>query len=130
MSASDGDIQPSDGVESVNGIGPSRGDTLRQNGYETVQDLQEASQEELAQYIPGNVAQSVKQQVGDTSQSGNGRGGGQRNIPNVAEAKSQARQMPGAIAKTVRVDGSQVSKVLEKEQEMHTSGASIEIHKG
>lgn len=120
MSASETDIQPSDDVEVVDGIGPSRGETLRQNGYETVRDLQEASVEELSQFIPGNVAQSIKQLVGDR----------RRNIPQVAEAKSKARQIPGAIAKTVRVDGRQVSKVLEKESEIHTSGATIEIHKG
>lgn len=122
MSASDPSdgLSPEDELTEVTGIGPSRADTLRENSYQTVEDLQLADTSDLAQLLPGNVASDVKEQVGNKIQ----------NVPNIAQAKKQAQETPGAKAKTVKVDGQQRTKVLEKEQEQHLPGCTVEIRKG
>lgn len=113
-------IAPSDGPQSVSGIGEKRGSDLRDAGYETVRDLQTASVEQLAEQLPLSVAQEVKEKVGNRVQ----------NVPNIAKAREIAQDRPGAIAKTVRVNGKQRTKVLDKSEEMSLEGGTIEVHKG
>lgn len=114
------EIGPSDGVENVSGIGGSRGQTLRENGYRTVEDLQGASLQDLDTVLPSNVARSVKETVGNAAKP----------VTSIAQAKEEAQKKAGAKAKMVRVNGRQQAKVLEKEFEQHVAGATIEIHKG
>lgn len=126
MSANDSELSPDAGVETVDGVGPSRGETLRENGYETVSDLQSVGMNELMQLLPSNVAQSVKSQAG----TGPPAEVAQR-LTTAAQAREQAQKTPGAIAKVVKgPDGKQRPKVLRKISERHEAGATIEIHKG
>lgn len=126
MSASDSEVAPDADVETVDGIGPSRGETLRANGYETVADLQDTSLGELTQILPSNVAQSVKSQVGDGAPADVS-----ERLTTAAQAREEAQKIAGAKAKTVKgPDGKQRPKVLRKVDESHEDGATVEIHKG
>jgi large subunit ribosomal protein L32e len=53
-------------LEDISGIGPSKADTLREGGYETITDLQAASQSELADLegIGNALAARIKADVG------------------------------------------------------------------
>ena len=53
-------------LEDISGIGPSKADTLREGGYETITDLQAASQSELAELegIGNALAARIKADVG------------------------------------------------------------------
>lgn len=125
MSARDtdlpGEISPSDGPQSVQGVGPTYGTRLKEAGYTTVSDLQEASVGELSDVVPIDTARQIKEQVGNVANRG---------VSDIAEAKQKAQRKPGAVAKTVRVDGSKVAKVLEKVGDEQMSGGTLEIHKG
>lgn len=117
----DDTLSPDDPADAVSGIGESRVESLGIEGYETVEDLQLADVGELASVIPSHVASDVKGEVGDKVE----------NVPTVAEAKAEAREIPGAKAKVVKgPDGRQRGKVLKKEREESLGGATMEIHKG
>lgn len=122
MSTSGDDtLSPGDSVDVVDGIGSSRRETLENEGYETVEDLQLANVTELANVLPSHVAQDVKEIVGETVES----------VPTIAEAKETAQNIPGAKAKNVKgPDGRQNAKVLRKVEERRLGGATMEIHKG
>ncbi len=53
-------------LEDISGIGPSKADTLRETGYESITDLQAASQSELAEIegIGNALAARIKADVG------------------------------------------------------------------
>lgn len=115
------DLSPDDAVTAVDGIGPSRGETLSQAGYETVGDLQQSDVTDLLELLPDDVAVQVKETVGDRVGP----------LTTAAEARDVAQDIPGAKAKVVKgPDGKQRPKVLEKDQEHRVEGATVEIHKG
>lgn len=121
MSVDEDGVDPDADVETVSGIGPARGETLRENGYNSVRDLQEAETGELTNALNADVARSVKEQVGNVVQR----------LTTAAQAREAAQDIPGARAKTVKgPDGKQHPKVLRKVGESHEDGATVEIHKG
>lgn len=121
MSVDENGVDPDADVESITGIGPKRGETLRENGYGTVEDLQEADVAELTSVLNGSVARSIKQRVGNMVER----------LTTAAQAREQAQKIPGAKAKTVKgPGGKQNPKVLRKVAERHEDGATVEIHKG
>jgi len=63
MSDSDDEIQE---LEDIGGVGPSKAETLREAGYESIQDLKAASQSELADIegIGNALAARIKADVG------------------------------------------------------------------
>lgn len=115
------DLDPGDPVTDVPGIGPARSDDLASEGIETVEDLQRTDLTELVSVLPDNVARSVKDTVGNRVAA----------LTTAAQAREIAQDIPGAKAKVVKTDdGKQHPKVLEKTQEQHLSGATLEIHQG
>ncbi len=65
MSADDADDGPTE-LEDISGVGPSKADALREAGFETVEDVRRASQEELAEAegIGNALAARIKADVG------------------------------------------------------------------
>ncbi|MFB6068484.1 MAG: 50S ribosomal protein L32e [Halobacterium sp.] len=61
----DEDTEPQD-LEDVSGVGPSKAETLREAGYESVEDVQAASQSELADVegVGNALAARIKADVG------------------------------------------------------------------
>lgn len=114
-------IEPDDAVESVEGVGPARGEDLREAGFARVEHLQLASVDELTEVVRPDVARQVKDIVGDKTKP----------ITSIAEAKDEAQKNAGAKAKVVRrSDGSQEARVIEKVADERTSGAHMTVRKG
>lgn len=122
MAAADrGDVSPDDPPSEVNGIGDARREDLADAGYESVRDLQVADTDELTGVLPADVARSVKAQVGQSV----------RPLTTASEARDKAQDIPGAMAKVVKdPSGNPRPKVLEKVDERHEPGATVQIHKG
>lgn len=114
-------IEPDDAVETVEGVGPARGEDLREAGFARVEHLQKASVDELTEVVRPDVARQVKDLVGDTTEP----------ITSVAEAKDRAQDIPGAKAKGVKKsDGKQEARVLEKVADQRAPGAHITVRQG
>ncbi|PSP31947.1 50S ribosomal protein L32e [Halobacteriales archaeon QH_10_67_22] len=54
-----------DDLEDISGVGPSRAEDLQEAGYETVEDVRIASQDDLAEVLGNALAARVKADVGD-----------------------------------------------------------------
>lgn len=114
-------IEPDDAVESVEGVGPARGEDLREAGLTRVEHLQMAPVDELTEVVRPDVARRVKDQVGDSAEP----------VTSIAEAKDRAQDIPGAKAKGVKKsDGKQEARVLEKVKDERAPGAHITVRKG
>lgn len=115
-----GMVESTDNLQSVDGIGPSRSDSLKEAGYDTTEDIRKASITELSEVVPTPVARDIKDAVAVPER-----------LTNISEAKDRAQDIPGAKARVVKgPDGKQHPVVMRKQEDIQVEGANIEIHKG
>lgn len=79
-----------DGLADISGVGPTREGDLEEAGYETVDDVRRANQEELADVVGRPLAARIKADVGDTKVQGDATvvddGDGDAAVPDVESA--------------------------------------------
>jgi nucleotidyltransferase/DNA polymerase involved in DNA repair len=110
-------------VSEIPGIGRSRSDELANDGYETVGDLRGADVDTLEKRtsIPRDVLESAVEYATPS---------GTEQQSSLADARKRAERATDAKVKTVKRNGTQQHKVLERVERHREPGATITVRKG
>lgn len=106
-------------LQQIDGVGPKYATDLKDAGYETFGALRQASQSELAEIVPQNIAVSVKGRVGE--------GIDKTNMTH-REAKKLAKQMSDETKiRTEKTDGRQNARIMRREIDDSRAGLDVTV---